>query len=158
METTIKTTYKGIAVSYDEQGNRWEFTLRGKDRYATTLKLAKEAIDKPPPEDKRPFTPIEVYVSESYGPSYRRAVVTSLAPSKYSYGRYEAWVTYKPDSHRGSKREKVALDKLYAVNPENDKIIQLITKNFKDQETLSDMEGKLKKKMQGANIKPEDHD
>jgi hypothetical protein len=159
METgTIKTKHKGIEITYDEEHNRWEFTIRGKERHATSVTLAREAIDKPPPADKKPFTPREVYVSESYGKSaYRLAMVTSLAPSTYSYGRLEAWVTFK-SGNSGRKREKVALDRLYEVNANNEKVIAKLEKNDRAIQQLNNYEGTLKKQMEPAIIKPDEHD
>ena len=66
----ITTVHAGITITYNQDSDRWEFELRGKERHATTLTLAKQAIDKPAPVDKKPFTPIEVYTSLGYGVGY----------------------------------------------------------------------------------------
>ena len=59
MNDNLIVTYRDIAITYDEQKDKWFFTLRGRDRSADSLANAKKAIDAPPPKEEKPFERFE---------------------------------------------------------------------------------------------------
>lgn len=164
-EQTVSTNYKGTDITYNEHENRWEFTLRNKDRHAGTLTLAKEAIDKPVPADKKPFKRFDVYIQDGWGSAPKKATVTSLA-AEGRYTRREAWVNTTEKNNRRvcgttgitDKRQKVLLDNMYLFNDHNTKLVEQIAANNKEAQRLSDLNAKLMGALTHASIKPEDYD
>ena len=136
----ITTTHKGIKILYDEAKNRWEFELRGRDRFASTLALARDAIDKPPPKETPAFTPVECHSKSFRGWEIVR--VTSVA-SDEGYNNAMVWVSAKDKS-----RSKESSHQLYPVGMgNNDKIVKQ-WKEIEEQKKillskLSDLESKL---------------
>jgi hypothetical protein len=157
-----KTTYKGVEVVYNVDDNNWLFTLRGRDKSSSTLRLAIEAIDAPPPKNKKPFTPFQAYYLQSeYDSDYEIVTVTSLAENSASYRGLEVWVrheTSKSGWRKKGDRSKVDLDKLFAINPENDQKIVMLGDIEKEQEKLRKNRDAIAKSMVPTHIKKEDYD
>jgi len=117
----MKTTYREIEITYQEQENNWLFELRGKERTAESLTAAKAAIDAPPPKEKDSFDKIEAWVYE--GNTFKRCTVTSKAHCRYDDNRY--WVSLAEGvTKRGCmKRFQANHYNIFPVSPENDKLI-----------------------------------
>jgi hypothetical protein len=121
----VTTEHKEIEITYLEDSNQWRFTLRGLERTVDSLKKAKEAIDAPPPMDKKPFKRVEVWKDGGVGflnltGGFQKFTVTSLVePSRY-FPRTRARIS---DSKKSEPHE---LSKLYAVTPHNDNAINQI--------------------------------
>lgn len=128
MSEQIKVTHAGIEIVYVEGENQWVFTLRGRERKVESLQKAKEAIDKPPPKDKKPFERIEAWGSNRYGGTeFKILTVTSIAERQSSWSRTpEVWVTYADKDRWGKaeqKREKYSSDAVFPRNEKNDAIV-----------------------------------
>lgn len=136
----MTTEYKKVEITYDESRNLWCFTLRGKDRSASSLANAKETIDKPAPKDSVPFTKIEAWHFE-YGNTPRWAVVTGLGEKNWGSGTY-VWLT------KDKKRSKERVEgSVFPQNSTNDAICAQIIEKEKQRETLSTEIHKLKSKL-----------
>jgi hypothetical protein len=105
----VKTVYSDVEITYFEGTNDWHFELRGRSRTAPTLAKAKEAIDAPPPKDKKPFTRIKAYLSMYSG--IEEVEITSLAESRYRDS--EVWIS------SGGNRRKVERKYVMAFTDEN---------------------------------------
>jgi hypothetical protein len=110
MNPEIKTTYGGIDIFYHEATDQWTFTLRGKDRRASTLTLAKAAIDTPPPADKKPFKRCKAFYKRWSGPPHL-AEITSIADTNTLSPIF--WLV------DGDKRETVSIFDLFAHTDKN---------------------------------------
>jgi hypothetical protein len=79
----MKETYKGVEIVYSEENSRFEFELRGRERFASSMKLAKEAIDKPVagPAGKK-FNPVRALLRR-YDRGVHPGTITSIAESSY---------------------------------------------------------------------------
>jgi len=111
MAQELKTTYGGVEISYVENRNVWLFELRGRERSAESLAKAKEAIDKPEPKDKKPFTRVRAHKFAPWE-GWKVLDVTSVAESSYS--GVDVWTT---DSKKN--RSKISPRQLYADTPSN---------------------------------------
>jgi hypothetical protein len=111
----VSVTYDGIEIEYLEQDDKWRFELRGRERKADTLAKAKEAIDKPAPQEKT-FVPTRAYLSNYSG--VEAVTITSLAETD-SYSGQQVWTLGK-----GGSRKKQSLKDCYEVSPENDAILE----------------------------------
>ena len=111
----MKTTYNEIEITYREDGNDWEFELRGRTRTAESLAKAKELIDKEPAEKKKPFPRFKAYKI-----SYNRevSVVNITSGADEGYGGKQFWIV----DAKGS-RSKEQAKYLYPVNPKNDALL-----------------------------------
>lgn len=132
----IAVTYSDIEIVYREDDNRWVFTLRGRERSAESLALAKAAIDRPEPKKKGGnFTPVEAwYDGSGYGASingFRRVTITSIAEvfSRYGSGA-EVWIKDK------GGRSKVGADRVYPVGEPNDAVVEQLNDLAKASDTL----------------------
>ena len=116
----MKEMYNGVEIIYSEENSRFEFELRGKERFASSMKTAKEAIDKPVAGKK--FDPVRA-ILRGYGGVYR-GTITSIAEVSHSqqvwFVRDENKARFKEslsdmceESERNLKllAESVALDK-----------------------------------------------
>lgn len=112
MNREIKTNYSGVDISYEERTDHWAFTLRGRERRASTLSLAKVAIDAPPPPGKKPFKRCKAIFKE-----WSRGVGVVEITSVADYTR--VWIM------NGTSRQKVSIDDLMAYTPENLKRLQV---------------------------------
>ena len=102
----MKETYKGVEIVYSEENNRFEFELRGKERFASSLKLAKEAIDKPVagPAGKK-FNPVRALHCSYSG--VRPGTITSIAEPGYRSSQQVWFVT-----DEGKSRSKESLSQM----------------------------------------------
>ena len=114
MADAVATTYGGVEIVYNERSDVWRFTLRGRERSASTLAKAKEAIARPEPKEKA-FEPTDAYFCR-YGGGAKLARITSLADGS-GYGGIQVWCTI------GGQRTKESLGDFYEVSPENDLIL-----------------------------------
>ena len=108
----MNETYKGVEIVYSEDTCRFEFELRGKERYAETLTKAKEAIDKPVsgPAGKK-FNPVRALLRR-YDSIYP-GTITSIAESGYS--SQQVW--FVDDENK--RRSKESLDSMYEESEGN---------------------------------------
>lgn len=109
----MKTEYNGVEIEYVESDNKWRFTLHGRERSASSLTLAKQAIDKGP-KPKTKFEPIPAWLWNYSGP--KKVTIASLAENS-RYSRAEAWVT------RDGRRSKEGISDLYADNLANQPLV-----------------------------------
>lgn len=116
-EQVPSTVYQGIAIKYNEKADRWEYEREGVERYAQSLKAAKEAIDKPLPEKRGKFERFTAFMNRYSSSEFKEVTVTSFIEDDYGRIR-DAWISY-PGSYRGKEREKVGLHSLIANTPEN---------------------------------------
>ena len=99
----MKETYNGVEIVYSEENNRFEFELRGKERFASSLKLAKEAIDKPVagPAGKK-FTPVRALFRVFNG--VHAGTITSIAES--GYRSHQVW--FVRDENKSRSKEALS--------------------------------------------------
>ena len=150
---TVTYGHPPVEISYNERDNVWEFELRNRNRQATSLALAKQAIDTPPKPDKKTFKRIPVYVA--YGQNYEKAEITSLTTTRYS--GYEAWVTYAEGNMKG-KRERKSMYYLFLDNDHNKALIEQGLAVWKEINALQAKRNDLTGKMDKLEINPEDYD
>ena len=81
MNNKITTTYHGTEIAYNEQANRWLFIARGRERSSESLALAKAAIDKPEPTEKKPFARRQAWLV-NYSNTPSKVTVTAVAESR----------------------------------------------------------------------------
>jgi hypothetical protein len=99
----MKEMYNGVEIVYSEDNSRFEFELRGKERFASSMKLAKEAIDKPVagPAGKK-FTPVRA-LFRAYSGVYA-GTITSIAES--SYRTQQVW--FVRDENKSRSKEPLS--------------------------------------------------
>src|SRR4051812_6947269 len=97
---SITCTYNETVIAYDESRNLWLFVLRGRERSASSLALAKEAIDKPAPKEAKPFTKIDAWFI-GYGESGERVEITAIAEPDRG-GKLAVWIK-RPDGKRSKE-------------------------------------------------------
>ncbi len=141
MSEKIEVTYRGQAITYNEQFNKWDCELFSKP--ADSLESAKKRIDdKLDKEKKEPFQRFDVYTTEyklAEAGRYAVATVTGLTDDGQ-----EAWVS------NGKERRKVTLkySQIFDATPENTNLVAQIH-SLKDQadalnDKISQLSGKLK--------------
>lgn len=131
----ITITYRDIVITYDERGDKWTFELDGRERFAKSLTLAKEAIDKPPPKSKKPFVKVKALYREYYSNmDFEKVEITSLAETSRGAG---AWYWISNDG----KRNKVPHSSLYADTKANR---DLVAKMIEKSEQIDQMEKEKK--------------
>jgi hypothetical protein len=138
MNDQPKTTYRGIEIAYEECHDRWAFLLRGKERHAGTLTLAKQAVDAPAPADKKPFTRQPAYHMH-YGRGWEVTTVTSVADSYYGGSRM-FWVVGP-----GKTREKVSEHNLFASTKETAEKVARIREKEADIKALREQKAAIEK-------------
>jgi len=111
----IKSEHAGIEITYNESTDRWVFELRGREKSAESLRLAREAIDKPEPKDKKPFTRIEAF-KKDYQRGFTKVTVTSIAES--GYGGRNVWIL------QNKNRSKESAFTIFPVNEHNVNLIR----------------------------------
>src|SRR6476646_9588862 len=117
-DTTITVKYRDITeIVYDEEKDKWVFTLRGRERSAESLGKAKEIIDKPEPKNKKPFERVKCIGLSRHSwvrdKPFEEFEVTSIAEGP-GYGRVEVWTSSKANG-----REKRNADGCYPATPAN---------------------------------------
>jgi hypothetical protein len=146
------TNYKGVTITYAEYENRWEFVLRDKERHASTLALAKAAIDKPVPADKKAFKRFDVFYQDGWSSAPIRVTVTSLAADT-RYGHNEVWIT-KPDG----ERRKIRANELFELSGDNSQVIKRMNENLDEQKKLDRAYENLKSMLKRHNLNQADFD
>jgi hypothetical protein len=113
---SIKVTHEGVEITYDELTNQWVFELRGRERKVASLKVAKEAIDKPEPVTKAPFKRTMAFIENNswQDAGFSKVEVTSVtAESRYETHPH-LWVVYP-----NGERKKVSSRSVIENTPEN---------------------------------------
>lgn len=148
---SIKTTYRGIEISYDEGDDKWHFTLRDKDRSAETLANAKKAIDAPVREGKKPFSRFKAWRKRYNRDEFELVTVTSIANNRY--GGQKLWVT---GPH--GDREQEYPGSLYEISDHNE---QLLAQSKVKRDELNNLHAEIQKiegQMKRITFKADDHD
>lgn len=128
----IKHTHDGIEIEYLEHQNKWQFTLRGRERIVDSLAEAKAVIDKPAPKEKPDFDRIQAYHRHSYSyGKYALVEVTSIAAQHGWRGQDEVWIVGKD-----KQRSRVDRARVFPVNEWNSAIIQKVEKLQEDEATI----------------------
>lgn len=118
----IKVTHSGVTITYNEREDKWQFTLRGRDRSADSLAKAKEYIDKPIPAEKaKPFAKIPAWLYSYNAEEPVKVEVTGIA--EINYGCQSVWI------NNSGVRSKERVHNIYQRNDKNDMLIgQIISK------------------------------
>ena len=148
--TPIKLTHNGVEITYDEGRNLFCFELRSRARTADSLRAAKEAIDKPRPKEKKPFTRFKAWRSRPYSMEWEPVEVTSIAEARYGSAT-EAWITDKKGS-----REKTGAYSLFPCNEQNNELIASMLEVQKKIDTLTKEFAALKEKLKAYEIPKEE--
>jgi hypothetical protein len=110
------------------------------------LKKAKEAIDAPEPEKKKPFTRVSAFLApQSWGDKFRPVLVTSVAEDR-AYNDDRVWVVSSSGERSKERRSDVILD-----TPENEALIQewlKLAKQVRDIETTKAAKMKAMKRLE----------
>ena len=119
MAESIKVKHSEVEIEYNEENDRWDFTVGGRERFAKSLSKAREAIDTVPATKKKGFEPFKAYWTSTSQYQIRN-VVTVTSVAEKSSGMYgpSFWIK----TERG-ERTKVAQGQLAAITPENEAII-----------------------------------
>ena len=141
--TSIKFTHDGTLITYNEQENKWKFTLRGRDRSAESLAKAKEFIDKPLPAEKaKPFEKIPAWLFKYDGDTPARIDVTGIAEGRgYGGGEY-VWI-----NHKGARSKEAVRFSIYPSNPKNDEIVQRVSAKREAVKSLQEEISTLKRQL-----------
>jgi hypothetical protein len=117
-EKHINLVYADVDITYSESTNKWVFELRGRERIVDSLKLAKEAIDKPEPKGKNSFKRISAFIlaSKDYSATYyfEAVAITSVAEQKSYNSEVQFWIV---DSN--GKRSQISSKHVYQDTSEN---------------------------------------
>jgi|SRR5215831_4744383 len=144
-----------IEIRYDEGGNDWRFTLRGKDRSAQTLENAKAAIDAPVRENKRVFKKFEAFLRSGYSNDrgLERVTVTGLVGTRGFHSSGKAWIR---NSH--GRRDTAYINALMQMTPENEALVKQIDELIAQQSALSTQIKALSEKIAPVTITDADYD
>ena len=145
--TVPSVVHHSIAITYSEHKNWWVFTKDGRERHASTLALAKEAIDKPDTEQKKPFNKVECWF-EDHGEGYVKVTVTNIADSPAWRSHPEFWII------KGKDRSKRGGNNLYPCNPLNDMLIAQLEDYRKQERELSEKRDKVFEKLKHLTVEP----
>lgn len=119
MSDTLIITHSGIVITYDENGNKFKFELRGRQRSAESLAKARETIDKPVTEkEEKTFKPVECWHKASYGDEFKKVKVTSVAEALPYETARNVWI-----SDQGV-RSKVRSDSIYLITGANNALVE----------------------------------
>jgi hypothetical protein len=98
---TLQHTHDGTVITYNEKENKWEFTLRGRDRSAESLAKAKEFIERPVPAEKaKPFEKIPAWLFEHHNKPVRIEITGIAETPAHRLNEKHVWIK------KGGKREK----------------------------------------------------
>lgn len=121
MNKPIQIVHSDVPITYNEQANKWFFTLRGRDRSAESLAKAKEIIDKPVPVEKaKPFEKIPAWLFK-YNSLPQKVTITGIAERGDYRGDPGVWI-----SDEKKNRSKESTRYVYPSNPKNDLIVEAI--------------------------------
>lgn len=151
MNAPITVEHNGIVITYNEAFDRWEFTLRNRERSSGTLAKAKEAINKPPPEPKKQFNRIDCWAySGAWDGGWKKVTVTSVSER----GCGSPWVR----TSQGNKRSKERARDLFPCGSKNDPLVGKLTEIEKQIAELRDQTEKIKLRMVPLNIPDEEEE
>jgi hypothetical protein len=137
----IQVVHDETTITYNESEDKWEFTLRGRDRSAESLAKAKEYIDKPVPAEKaKPFEKIPAWLLD-YNRKPVQVEVTGVAERTRYGGEEEVWIK------SGATRCKQKVRNIVPSNRKNDELIASMLCNLEDQRKLSNEYEKLRQKL-----------
>jgi hypothetical protein len=145
-QPAITVVHNGITITYSEFENKFIFELRGRERKVGSLREAREAIEKPPPKDKKPFNRVKAY-AYSYG-LMEEGEVTSIAEVSYR-SRY---VWFVNNMGNRSKQDAAAC---FPINPKNEELKKAIDRLKSAIGKLNLKIKSLRDKMQGLEITAE---
>jgi len=118
----VRTSYRDIAITLDEETNRWIYTVNGRERKANNLTNARQAIDKTLSEvekaAKKKFEPIEVYYQDSYWDRIIPIVTLTSIVEDETLIVKEVWVSGK------FGRRKVRVERCFSITDDNKKIVE----------------------------------
>jgi len=141
MNTSIQTVHSDVTITYNESDNKWELTLRGRDRSYPTLAQAKEFIDKPVPKEKaKPFEKIPAWHFK-YSDIPSKIEVTGIAERHHSLGEY-VWI-----SERGKRSKESVRFSIFPQTPENDKLAKTILGNAEEISRLKEVNSELRRRL-----------
>lgn len=116
MNDTLKTTYGGVEIVYRDAENDWLFTLRGRERTASSLQLAKDAIDKPETK-KNEFKRFTAFLKDYSCCPWQVEVTGTAARSRWETSP-QAWV-----QNEDLGRRKVKVSDLFVFDDSSVKIV-----------------------------------
>ena len=136
MSDTITIQHHGVEIVYLERENRFQAVIRGRERSFESLAKAKEAIDKPDPQEKEAFKRAPIWYARYQGTPVE-AEVTSLA-EKPSYGDGNFfWISSE------GRRQKEPQRSLFERSESNDAIVKQMAQLDSDIEGLQKKRNKL---------------
>ncbi len=142
MKTTtpapIQITHDSVPITYDEHENKWLFTLRGRDRSASSLAEAKAAIDKPVVEKAKPFEKIPAWWLK-YPGNPEKVEITGIAEK--GYREQEVWIKCSEG------RKKECLSSFFGCNEKNDAMVASIIEKNAAASKLEDESAKLSRQL-----------
>jgi len=142
MDQFIEIEHSGVKVRYDEESNRWLFSLRGRDRSSETLKNAKATIDKPVSEKTKPFEHIPVWYFQYGGNEPVKAEVVGLAEARRCRVGQEVWIV------KGGTRSKTRTeDSVFPQSKENDAIAAKLDELRRQSEAITKQRNSLRASM-----------
>lgn len=146
----IEVTHSGTTITYNENKDKWEFTLRGRDRSADSLAGAKASIDKPVPAEKvKPFQKVDAWFFD-YLDDPKKVQVTGVAESRH-LEMPEVWITSK----EGRKKVKVR-NTLYRSDDKNDMIVSQMKDRLRQIGNLKNELSQLRAKLASLEITKEE--
>lgn len=152
-EIPVTVTHNGVVITYDERFNKWTFTLRDREREASTLALAKEAIDRPVKE-KNVFKRVPAWSNGCYANCtgrFERAEITSISAG----GKINV-VFNEKNPRKLSQREQTRPEYVFPQNPQNDALIAEHTKLLDEYQALGQKLSEVCKKLQHYVLPGED--
>lgn len=147
-DTEINLTYMGVDIKYEEHGNRWTFTLRGRDKSASSLKEAKEIISKPA-KKKSEFKRFEAW-KIGYGSVRPESVEVTSVVEEGRYGGPRVRVKSKEGISESS------VNVIFPKNAINDELIRQILVVCDDRDAIEKKLEALKEKLKPCKIEPEE--
>lgn len=119
-DTPITVEHNGITITYNERFNRWDFTLRGRERFSETLAKAREYIDRPYKE--KPQTKFERVNCWYFRYSdVMTCTVTSIGVPRWTGSDPQVNITFKDEGR--SKLNRVDSTAIYPQNEKNDALV-----------------------------------
>ena len=144
----MKTLYKEIEISYNEEKDRWEFELRGRSRSAESPARAKEAIDKEPVEKRKQVFPRFDAYQNKHNRGFSIVNVTSIANN--NCGGAQFWISSTKDG-----RQKEYACSLFPVNENNTAIVTEIKRINAQIDALDEVKANQHSKLQPATMPTE---
>lgn len=139
---SIKTTYREVEIEYREWENDWYFTLRGRERSASSLKLAKEAIDKPAPKKSKPFDHFEAWHFRYSSEAPASVTVMSVVARE---NRWSNSQRLRVKGKEGQCEEDAAT--IFPKNAVNDELVRQIIGKLKEIEVIKESIASLKERL-----------